>query len=259
MDRTDALSILAYAFADLVILSLSLTLGANALNSVGIPFVIANAAVVFPFVYPAYWALTIRRAIAVHLYNRQALGIGLVCIAFLLGLYDSSGIAYEFFFLLLFYWIDASFKAARRSDPLLRDTLHWAKLRVALWIVNLITILSIVIYSLALARCLPFVCTAFPGGEITASVLTIPFVVIPASGVALSVVVARRSADRALRRQIAWFGLFVFVQFATVLVAQLNSLSGVTYFLGFVLSGLFLYKSARSLVPLNKLSLSVQA
>ena len=43
--------------------------------------------------------------------------------------------------------------------------------------------------------------------------------------------------------------------FAYVAEAQVKSLSGFVYFLGFEFAGFFLYKSARSLVPLNRISI----
>ncbi len=95
--------------------------------------------------YAAYWAFVIRRALAVRLYRNQALGIGILAIAVALTQVNATISNYSanypgfltiifpyFTTLTLFYWIDTSVQAGRRSDPLLRDTLHWKGLRVFL-------------------------------------------------------------------------------------------------------------------------------
>src|SRR5208282_2621530 len=85
--------------------------------------------------YAAYWAFSIRHALAVRLYRRQAFGIGFIILAiwFTMGafvLVPSTNLklytaltdpSFYFLFIVLFYWIDASVLATRRSDPLLRD------------------------------------------------------------------------------------------------------------------------------------------
>ena len=204
---------------------------------------------VFVFAYPVFWALSIRRALAVKLYRNQALGLALMCVAFMLGSFDPTGATYSLFLFIVFYWIDLSFRAARRSDPLLRDSIHWSSLRIVLWPVNFLQIPVAIYIALAAFGYLP------PAGGVVSSVQAIPFFATAGSGVALAIVVGRRSADGTLRAQLIWFGLFVFVQFAIITVAAVNSFNGAVYFVGFEFAAFALYKSARSLVPLNMISI----
>lgn len=131
-----------------------------------IPFVVATLlAGVFScglFADASYWAFKFRQILPVRIYRNQALGIGLVAFGWILIFIDNilfNGeifTAYIPFFIinvsvliLLFYFIDASILAGRRSDPLLRDTLHWRKLRIVLWILNFLVgavIIALVIY-----------------------------------------------------------------------------------------------------------------
>src|SRR5579862_5646250 len=82
------------------------------------------------FAHSAFWALNIRRALAVPLYRNQALGLEFVILeagflsTFILFFGDN-----QLFIPIVwvvdfgvFYWINASMLAARRTDPLLRDT-----------------------------------------------------------------------------------------------------------------------------------------
>jgi hypothetical protein len=211
--------------------------------------ILLDGLVVFVFAYPVFWALNIRRFLAVRLYKSQALGLALICVAFSLGSFDPTGAIYGLFLLLVFYWIDLSFRAARRSDPLLRDSIRWSRLRLVLWPVNLLQIPLSIYTVLAVFGYLPSAVTLGNTIEIA------PFFATAASGVALAAVVALRTADGALRGQLIWFGIFVFVQFAIIIVAQVNSVNGAVYFVGFEFAAFALYKSARSLVPLNRILL----
>ena len=172
---------------------------------------------IFPFAYPAYWAFDIRRALRIRLYRSQALGIGLVCVAYVAGAFDSTGTAYGIFILVVLYWIDASFRAARRSDPLLRDSLHWSKLRIVFWILTGGAIVAQTTgYFLGYSDFVP------TSNSLGGLLLVLPFFLVPASGVALGTVVARRSGDSNLRKHLAWFALFVFAQFAVIAIAQVK-------------------------------------
>ena len=120
-------------------------LSSTEINSIG------HGIAVLIEIYAAYWAFGIRRALAVNIYRSQALGIGLVAVSFAILVFESvirvfiipltqhysfiSLVILFIVFLVLFYWIDATMISARRSDPLLRDSLHWSKLRILPWIV----------------------------------------------------------------------------------------------------------------------------
>ncbi len=204
--------------------------------------------------YAAYWALNIRHALAVKVYRRQALGIGLVAISFAILDFEQvlssviipslGGNGFIFFgtvflvSLILFYWIDSSMISARRSDPLLRDSLHWSKLRILLWILIVAWYLIDVI-----------LLTLNP----TPSVLLLgPVILVPLSGALSLSVVSRRSKDIAFRRHLKWFAVFTVLLFFIIpLGANIAS-----YALIFP-AGYSLYRSARSLAPLNKISLDI--
>ena len=216
--------------------------------------------------YAAYWAFGIRRALAVRLYRNQALGIGFVSVAI-------AGFAFAITvplwypvnnnplfppfllsaFITMFYWVDASIRAGRRSDPILRDTFHWRLLRLPLWALILVfpgvTIIS-QLFALELYTMIV--------GYTVALVFLIPTL----SGALLLPVVATRSRDFTLRRHLQWFALFpitllvLFITYFTLYAFGLGftdtwfTLSSLINFVG----GYFLYRSARSLVPLSKLS-----
>ncbi len=213
--------------------------------------------------YAAYWAFGIRRALAVRIYRRQALGIGLVAIGFAIldleqtvsifdiAVLEDSGLLFIatlfIVFLILFYWIDASMISAKRSDPLLRDSLHWSKLRILIWIVLLAwTGTDILLFGL---------------GIILTFELLVPLVLVPISGaVALSTAV-RRSNDITFHKHLKWFAIF------TILLALIVPLTApstpslalsIAQFAFIFPAGYSLYRSARSLVPLNKIQVEAQ-
>jgi hypothetical protein len=213
--------------------------------------------------YAAYWALGIRRALAVRLYRNQALGIGLVSLGFV-GVVFGSTFAYQsafaevkdalqlLVFIIMFYWIDASIRAGRRSDPLLRDTFHWKLVRLPLWVL-------IIGFYLALI----FSAYLFPElvNAISVPTILLVFFIPVLSGALILPVVARRSKDFTLRRHLQWFALLavaylvLLIGIFTIFPAQ----TGLSPYIGwadlwFFVGGYFLYRSAKSLVPLNRIS-----
>ncbi len=252
----------------IVALALTIVFGNPSLLTLGVGIM---------FAYPAYWALDIRHALAVRLYRNQALGIGLISIAlgllFVLFSIPSSpsltstlntldGVGTLFVFVTIFYWVDASVLAGRRSDPLLRDTLGWGRIRRLVWgTLVLFSALSIVLsFSAGLGPSSNLSGLAFP---VTVVVFFVPLV----SGSILLPVVARRSGDPLLRRQLRYFALFLLPSIvATLLFGVIGPFFAASAPTGFALIGLdlvgdltyvaasyFLYRSARSLVPLNKI------
>ena len=244
---------------------------------------LGSIAVALGISYSVYWAFSIRSALARSLYRHQALGIGLVgifgefsiLVAALLFVYDlgsilkgvvtplflASGLTVVGFELALFYWIDSSILAARRSDPLLRDTFGWRRLRFLTWI--LLIVLGIA--SVALPQ------SVFQGDFSSTGVLLgyLPVFVVVLSGAVVLPIAARRSGDATLRKHLAWFALFVAGIFLSNTPNAVQGLSsgqgdllapsalslGLQYLIGLGAS-YFIYRSVRSLAPLNKLSLS---
>ncbi len=220
--------------------------------------------------YAAYWAFGVRHALAVRLYRRQAFGIGVIVLAIWStnGIFALSGIVslqifsalstltWYFLLLALFYWIDASVLASRRSDPLLRDTFHWSKLRIPLWIVDLFaaaTALSVLVYS-EITGNVPLLNQVAAGTSNNANlnfVYALPLVLAVVCGIIfLSATAVRAKWDRPLRRHFAWFAVFLVFLFGTVGNLPIGPLI-------LLCAGFALYRSAKSLVPLNRISLEV--
>jgi hypothetical protein len=215
------------------------------------------------FVYASYWALSIRRNLGVPVYRKQALGIGLVGISFAwifasqyYGISNALPVPVRVYTLALtaamaFYYIDASVLAARRSDPLLRNTLFWGRLRIILWTVIIIAIGFVtVLFAFLYATGTP------PSDSVNPPLPELLLIISPVfiagvSGVIFLPFAARRSKDMTLRRHLIWLGLSVFLSLG---------LGGPFFpapfpFLFDIAAGYCLYRSARSLVPLNRLSL----
>jgi hypothetical protein len=218
------------------------------------------------YLYSLYWAFSLRHVLAVRLYRNQALGIGLITLAiwFTLGttslnpnplqlytfIYQGS---FVLLFIVLFYWIDASLLAFRRLDPLLRDTFHWNKLRLPLWTVN-ITLWGILfsIISYAVIRndvsLMNQINTSFNNPLLNLILPFIVFIPIICAIIFLPTMAIRAKWDKPLRRHFAWFALF-----AVLLPGILTNSVGIeaVAILGVAIA---LYKSAKALVPLNRIS-----
>lgn len=229
-------------------------------------------ATILGYGYVTYAALAIRRTIAGGVYRKQALGLALVAVLYALNattsyysprtldIYSLLGfLSFPLAFVMIFYWVDKSALAARLTDPLLRDTLHWSRVRFLIWTINI----SAVIIS--------FSYTAYVGQLVLGSLSTNPplFLLVifltPAylsvsSGAVVLLVAVRRTADRTLKRHLEWFGfylVFIFVLagligngLAIYSVEWSNVFGGAANAAG----AFFLYKSARSLITLYSFS-----
>lgn len=239
--------------------------------------VIAAVPTVLVCAYATYWAFIIRHSLVVRLYRNQALGVGMVALSVLLVVTLVTAIIYVtgqlnpgqiasplvfFLFILIFYWIDSSVLAARRSDPRLRDTLHWRRLRIVLWGV-LIFAVSFILILLAFPEATGSVPT--PGQSVLLLPLFLTTIYLPSiAGIVVIPVAARRSGDITFRRHLKWFGGFaaslVLFLAGSMLVGggppSSTFLGQVTIEIGFTLGGYALYRSAKALVPLNRISLS---
>jgi hypothetical protein len=219
------------------------------------------------FAYAAFWAFNIRQAQIVRIYRNQALGMGLLALAwilFFIGAVSSSiffpaafgvqAAGFNLVMIVLFYWIDASVLAARRSDPLLRDSLDWSKVRRVLWGI----IVGSAILATSLASYYEFTTNALPqfmssaNGALGILYLSVYFVV-PA-GIIMLPIAAYRSKDRYMRRNLEWFGAFVVVVEFVGSVGNASN-SAILLFGGLCVAAYCLYRSAKSLVPLNRISL----
>jgi hypothetical protein len=225
------------------------------LNAFGVAEALVSQGI---FAYAAFFAFSVRRTFSSALYRRQATGIGFVSLAWILVFIDYVVIEgifnlYATFFfvnsllsLLLFYWIDAAVLAARRSDPLARDTLHWQKTRIVLWF----AIIAATIGMTALATYYQVITGAEPqfmnDFALDIGVGFIPAGIATVTGLIVLPLAAYRTRDKFLRHSIAWLGAFV----AILIVGNwLNALGGIGTFSYLIIAGYCLYKGARSLVP----------
>jgi hypothetical protein len=219
------------------------------------------------YAYATYWAFNIRRALAVRLYRNQALGIGLgslgftlMNMSFLVGSLNPNFI-YPVLpdlvpFILFFFWIDTSVRVARRSDPLLRDVLEWRRVRIILWSLIIISIASLSLILAVIGQLTTYIPT-LSGPVVEYVLFVIPIFVTFVSGAIYVTVSAVRSKDRTLRRHLLWFGLFaVCLLGAAVSYAPFGP--NPVAILAFIAGGYCLYRSARSLSPLSRLSLETE-
>ena len=229
--------------------------------------------IILIFGYAAYWALTIRHALVGALYRNQAFGTGLIAAIMTLTIFvvaaDVTGVQSIItpfvlvLVLVIFYFIDSSILAARRSDPLLRETLRWTRSRYLLWVLVFFLVA-------ASAAATELFSDTLQNNSFGFAILTgAPFFAVLGLGLVALPISATRSRDGTLRTHFGWFGLFVAFLLAFVItVAPAPSLNFTTgnftffniadfqvAFVCMIVAGYCLYRSARSLAPLNRISL----
>jgi hypothetical protein len=239
----------------------------------------------FPlFGYAAYWSFGIRRALSVPLYRRQAFGIGLIAANEAIvdplnhALGGGLGDVYVPVFLLIqsyllviwFYWIDASVLAGRRSDPLLRDTIHWSRLRRLLWPLILVLVaipVGTALYFQLVTGSLPEFVIDWASLQVVSSSpsqLALDFfgysyqAIIWVFAAAALVLTALRSKDMRLRRQLEWFGAYSLISIFVYTVGNTNffvhgTLESVLFGSSILAQAYFIYRAARSLAPVGHL------
>jgi len=219
------------------------------------------------YCYAIYWALDTRKALAVRVYRSQALATGLLALMVWLSytsIFELSGspneqlsqgvtvLGFAALLLALFYFADITVKASRRSDPLLRDTLHWSKVRIPLWLAISVSygILLVVVAYGTITNNLAIL-NAIGTGDFGNAVFNIDFnylIYLPFVGVIPLVVVWFRAKwDRTLRRHFLWLIVALVMLFATTFLT-------VGFILVFLAAGYFLYRASRSLAPLSRLT-----
>ena len=247
------------------------------------------------FIYGAYWAFAIRRVLVGRIYRRQALWLGVLFIAALVAsdgvLLPLSGnsfvtavvsfLAYgPWPILVVFAFLDSTMPVLRRSDPLLRNVLHWKILRIGILFVLAFSTIFAVYASIYLSTCLPTantpacISSAMSNSGWLAGVLGfwggyywVDASVALALGVTALLIGARRSSDAVLRRSLKWLGVGLLCVPCLVLVSVVEGMMGVPYpdmiysygivpwNIVAILLGYALYRSARSLALLNRLPL----
>jgi hypothetical protein len=219
---------------------------------------IADVAIIL---YAAYWAFAIRRATAGRIYRNQALWLGVLSVIVLTSFVPTPATNGAIVIVLInlpviilalvaFAFVDATVPVARRSDPLLRDILHWGKLRVLGW------------GALILAE----IFGAY--GQIatnnTGSSVVIGLLLLLVIGAPPMLIGAKRSMDPILKQSLKWFALSLLTLIGLPLVtlaevtvnlpaAEFLNYSQIPYNMVTLLFGYAFYRSARSLAPISRL------
>jgi len=226
------------------------------------------------YLYAAYWAFSISRALNVSSYKAQAFFVGAISLyAFLgdLSPQTSSNSIINFLIVsyyavlpvLIFFWADSSIRLGRRSDPLVRDTFQWKNLRIFIFaIIVLGLILSFGSFILVSGSAL------FGSGSasliLTFGLFLLYFPPLVAATPALFLV-SRRSGDPVFHRSLKWFtfGLFsyligiVIFSLPAVGVNQVNTttliLLSIALNIAITVAAYCLYRCGRALAPVNRL------
>jgi hypothetical protein len=161
------------------------------------------------------------------------------------------------FLAVVFAFIDSTVPVVRRSDPLLRGILHWKQVRFALW-----TDLGLAAIYLVISAVDPTFPNSGLAGAIGFPLFLLPFIV----GAPAILIGARRSKDPVLRGSLKWFGalLLVFLlnallSFVELVILNISSYDAtysypaLAFAPGMILGAYCLYRSARSLAPVNRL------
>jgi hypothetical protein len=231
-------------------------------------FLIGFFLATFPiYAFTVYWAFSVRRALSVPIYKRQAGGTGALALTIWASLYltfvlsgfsdlrlSDGAVVFAFTVPLLafFYFCDVTMSAARRADPLLRDTLGWSKLRIPLWIIISVSFgiiyvwtgYAIVDNNLILLNQLNL--DAFPSVIMNLAfnyLILLPFVGI----IFVMGAVIRTKWDKVLRRHLIWVTIALILLFYGFNI----NIPG-TYVIVFLLVSYSLYRAARSLVSVDR-------
>ena len=184
--------------------------------------------------YVAYLGIRRSRILYSPIYRRQARGIAFVSvgasIVFFTGAMNGAVVLGNPLFvliqgeipwvwlLILFYWVDVSARAGKRSDPIARDTFHWQSIRLPLWAANAgAVVIGSIIEGYFFATGNITGITGPPPSTSTvvfiliAIMVNLPQVLTLGAGLILLPIVARRAKDGVLRRHLVWFGVFALV------------------------------------------------
>jgi hypothetical protein len=238
-------------------------------DSLGFALVVVFGSIVSPAIalYAAYWAFSIRRALVGRIYRNHALWLGAVCVLFaVVGFGTNSlnpiinaiaGISLFVVFPVLFAFIDTTVRVARRSDPLLRGILRWEKLRMVVW-AELAVLEAFFVFSVVV----PVAGSSDLGNLLWAILASFPF----ATGGPALLIGARRSRDVVLRQSMKWMGVALLTLIVSLVQSSILSIiPGISPYdavysypalpgAAITIVGVYaLYRSARSLAPINRL------
>jgi hypothetical protein len=232
-----------------------------------LPLALIGIVVIVIFAYGSYWAFQVRSALISRLYRNRALWAGSVGAFFallilsnlLIGSLDPT----NFYLSLLqftigyfgaaftFAWIDTSIRVARTSDPLRRNTLHWTKLRVVLWVILILSIVGGLV-TVVLLKTNYFSTPAGPQGDFLYGPYGDNIIfIIPAL-----ILSHKRTGDLILRKHLKWLLIFVVVLFFTSGLLNNPATSFPRELGGVVLivDAYCLYRATRSLAPVSHIT-----
>ncbi len=233
------------------------------------------------YTYAAFWGFSMRNVLAAPINRRQALWVGAAGAYFALQwlllaaidpFYPYGGTLQarflldtynDFGYVVIFAWIDATMPLVRESDALLRDEIGWKRLRPALW--SLVIIGGVVTAGLQGIAALNG--SQYPLIQNLFSTIPYPSLLIGAFGLRLGI---KRTTDATLRKQLKWFGLFATFIVLIFLIGHTAHTLGVLpasaalavqaiQYTMIVLAGVFLFRSAKALVPLSQIPVEVTA
>lgn len=219
--------------------------------------------VVFAIVYAyvAYTAIAISRSLSNRVYRNQARGLAVFAILIvefavegtlapsvphvLPDLVNAIQLLGIWFAILIgfYYYIDTSIGAARPTDPLFRDTLHWTRLRVAFWV-----------YDIGAAIVFPMAAAVgiydYANGGIPAILQAgIPGLIVVISGAVVLPIAIRRSKDKTLKKHLSWFAIYM-IWLVLLFVGGFSNVPNLVALFVFLAGAYPLYRSAIALVPL---------
>jgi hypothetical protein len=234
-------------------------------SSLLILYLILEVAGGFFYLYGTILSFSISRALAVPIYRSRALWTGFIgafilffSVDYVFGqvatVYQSTAI--EILYLVLlpiifvagFIWIDRTIGVLILLDQLRRDILGWTKkrFRIVYWTIFVVQIVFYYLLSLNTSVLVfEYVWFAFYAILLIYSSLAI-------------VIGSRRTADATFKSHVRWFGYFIVTSLVvSILSLILSILTGslIEPYLAAILSSYFFYRMARSLVPLNRISL----
>lgn len=229
-------------------------------NILDIAIDLAIVALGLVYGYVAFAAIAISRTLSDRIYRSQALGMGGVTIIFAILIVGvtfvptapsrpiaiAGFLTYYATFLGFYYWMDASIRAARLTDPLFRDTFHWSRLRIVFWVYDI----GALVFFLIVGTLGIF---SFAGAPPVVQLFVLgPLFIMIFSGVVVLPVGAHRSKDRELKRHLYWFAIYAAVVLGFVFVYGdfTPGLINLETVIVAAAGGYLLYRSVTSLVPL---------
>jgi len=229
--------------------------------------------------YTAYWALAIRQALVSRLYRNQALWLATECLLFIASgsletrtsihlFFVANGLVQGCFFLSIAAWADSTLRIARRSDPLLRSLLAWDKLRWVVLPLFGLLLIPFTYYSVTTGSIFNLQGIALLTIPWTASLFFLLLFILSTYGAVAFLIGAGRIRDAPLRGELKWISVFfasILGTFVPALLTTSAASSGALKYLDYSFSNIpsaiivlvayyALYRSARSLAPLNRIT-----